>query len=295
VLWELDPVEVRPRARPARLSPVLPSPEEQIFAAEQVDVAAFKNFLRTNNLAVIVSRNVTTRDHSDKQQPFNLRIADTSTKTVAGSTARLYDISHLQLFEADQVRGIYGGTRAGRRVIAQNLHGTAADWNGPSATDPVGSVRLGVDGSMAAFVPARRAMTWQLTDSTGAPVVRERYWLTFQPGEIRSCSSCHGINQRDQAGNGTPTNPPEALRSLLRVWKSQTGYASQLRFSALKRSATGKLTLQSTTDNSPLLILETSPDLTNWIPVRTNSNSGSGSAWDVDTTAFRGFFRINAR
>ena len=39
---------------------------------------------------------------------------------------------------------------------------------------------------MAAFVPARRAMTWQLTDPAGAPVVRERYWLTFQPGEIRT-------------------------------------------------------------------------------------------------------------
>jgi hypothetical protein len=295
VLWELDPVEVRPRTRPARLSPTLPSPEEQIFTAEEVDVVAFKNFLRTNNLAVIVSRNVTTRDHSDKQQPFNLRIAGSSTKTVASATARIYDISHLQLFEADQVRGIYGGNRAGRRVIAQNLHGTAADWNGASGSDPLGSVRLGTDGSMAAFVPARRAMTWQLTDPAGAPVVRERYWLTFQPGEIRSCASCHGINQRDQAGNGTSTNPPEALRSLLRAWKAQTGYASQLRFSALRRSAAGKLTLQSTAAGSPLLILETSPDLTNWIPVRTNYNSGSGSAWDVDTTAFRGFFRINAR
>ncbi len=295
VLWELDPVEVRARTRPPRLASKLPSPEEQIFTAEQVDVAAFKNFLRTNNLAVIVSRNVTTRDHSDKQQPFNLRIAGTSTKTVASAAAKLYDISHMQFFEADQLRGVYGGSRAGRRVIAQNLHGTANDWNAGSATDPVGSVRLGIDGSMAAFVPARRAMTWQLTDTAGAPVVRERYWLTFQPGEIRSCTSCHGINQRDQAGNGAPTNPPEALRSLLRAWKSQTGYASQLRFAALKRNTGPKLTLQSTPAASQILILETSSDLTNWTPVRTNANSPTGSSWDVDISAFRGFYRINAR
>jgi hypothetical protein len=295
MLWELDPVEVRPRTRPARLSSTLPSPEEQMFAAEQIDIAAFKNFLRTNNLAVIVSRNVTTRDQADKQQPFNLRIAGTTTKTVASATARLYDISHLQLFEADQIRGIYGGTRAGRRVIAQNLHGTATDWNGTSSSDPVGSVRLGTDGSMAAFVPARRALAWQLTDTTGAPVVRERYWLTFQPGEIRSCTSCHGINQRDQAGNGTPINPPEALRSLLRAWKLQTGYASQLRFSGITRGAAGKLMLQNTTATNPLLILESSPDLKNWTPVRTNSNSASTSNWEIDSTAFRSFFRINAR
>jgi len=35
VLWELDPVEVRPRTRPARLTSIIPSPEEQIFTAEQ--------------------------------------------------------------------------------------------------------------------------------------------------------------------------------------------------------------------------------------------------------------------
>jgi len=31
----------------------------------------------------------------------------------------------------------------------------------------------------AAFLPARRAMTHQLTDTNGAPVVRERYWITI--------------------------------------------------------------------------------------------------------------------
>jgi hypothetical protein len=72
---------------------------------------------------------------------------------------------------------------------------------------------------MAAFVPARRAMTWQLTDADGAGVVRERFWLTFQPGEIRVCTSCHGLNELDQAGDPMPENPPEALRTLLQWWQ----------------------------------------------------------------------------
>ncbi|MCB1058408.1 MAG: hypothetical protein KDD11_23140, partial [Acidobacteria bacterium] len=48
----------------------------------------------------------------------------------------------------------------------------------------------------------------------------ERYWLTFQPGEIRVCTSCHGLNTQDQAGETVPTNPPEALRALLQQWKA---------------------------------------------------------------------------
>ncbi len=44
------------------------------------------------------------------------------------------------------------------------------------------------------MIPARRAMSWHLTDPAGVPQVRERYWLTFQPGEIRVCASCHGLS-----------------------------------------------------------------------------------------------------
>ncbi|HBL32043.1 MAG TPA: hypothetical protein DD490_34910, partial [Acidobacteria bacterium] len=82
------------------------------------------------------------------------------------------------------------------------------------------SVRIAADGSVAAFVPAGRALTWQLTGTQGQAVVRERYWLTFQPGEIRTCSSCHGPSSRDQANHTAPTNPPAALASLLRYWKT---------------------------------------------------------------------------
>ncbi len=62
-------------------------------------------------------------------------------------------------------------------------------------------------------------MTWQLTDPAGTGVVRERYWVTFQPGEVRVCGSCHGVNQFDQAGHTPPTNSPQALADLLAYWK----------------------------------------------------------------------------
>jgi len=72
---------------------------------------------------------------------------------------------------------------------------------------------------VAALVPAHRALSWQLTAADGTPVVRERYWLTFQPGEIRVCASCHGVNALDQAGQSPPANPPQALAQLLEWWK----------------------------------------------------------------------------
>jgi hypothetical protein len=55
--------------------------------------------------------------------------------------------------------------------------------------------------------------------------VKERFWVTFQKGEIRTCASCHGINTSDQTGTvanpvGPPTNPPQALASLLGYWKA---------------------------------------------------------------------------
>ena len=118
--------------------------------------------------------------------------------------------------------------RAGRRVLAQRMHDPRA-LNPPLAPDaPAASVELGDDGSMAALVPTERALTWHLTNGAGTPVVRERYWLTFQPGEVRVCASCHGLSQFDQAGNTAPTNSPEALRQLLKLWKVITAPPNQL-------------------------------------------------------------------
>lgn len=85
---------------------------------------------------------------------------------------------------------------------------------------PSGSVQIGDDGSAAAIVPSRRALTWQLTDSGGDAVVRERYWLSFKPGEVRVCASCHGLTDVDQLGQTQPTNVPEALTQLLTQWRT---------------------------------------------------------------------------
>jgi hypothetical protein len=60
-------------------------------------------------------------------------------------------------------------------VLAQTLHDatvTAHNPDNPGA--PAGSVAVAADGSVAAFVPVRRALSWQLLDPTGTAVVRER-------------------------------------------------------------------------------------------------------------------------
>jgi len=224
LLWELDPVEVVARPRPPAFKTPIPAPELAAFSAAGVPVNQFQDYLRTHELALIVSRDVTTRDRADHLQPFNLRVAGTSHQTV-GAGGKIYDVAWLQLFQADQLRGLNFGNpaapRAGRRVLAQHLHEPAVDNPAVSAS-PIGSVQVGPDGSSAALVPASRALSWQLTDTNGVGVVRERYWLTFAPGEIRSCTSCHGINLTDQAQHSTPTNTPLALITLLNYWKTNS-------------------------------------------------------------------------
>jgi hypothetical protein len=221
-LWELDPVEVVARAVPPLTAErALDAPEEQALAAEGVQLADLQQFLVANQLALIVSRNVTRRDQNDRQQPFNLRVPG-GVQTL-GAGGRVYDVSYLRIFQGDLIRGLRNGVPTslnGKRVLAQPLHEPAAD-NPPAPGAPSGSVRLGTDGSMAALVPARRAMSWQLVDPAGEPVVNERYWISFQPGEIRLCASCHGANELDQANQPPPTNVPQALRTLLQHLKAQ--------------------------------------------------------------------------
>lgn len=195
-LWELQPVEVRARPRPTPRATPLEEPEARVFREEKVDPEAFRADLRKRGLAAVVSRDVTRRDAADKQQPFNLRLAGTT----APLPGKAYEVAHMQFFSGQQVRGT---NRAGRRVLARDA----------------GTVAVAADGSVAALVPANRAMTWQTTDAAGTPVVRERYWLTFQAGEVRVCNSCHGVNTRDQLGQPVSQQAPEALRKLLREWK----------------------------------------------------------------------------
>ncbi len=222
-LWELQPVEVRPRAKPVPPPRPLPGPEASVFTDLDIDPADFRAYLLERDLAVIVSRNVTRRDVLDVQQPYNLKVAGAATQTV-GSSGKLYEVATMQLFQADLLRGTGGvdDPSPGRRVLARALHDDLGLNQFVDAAPPA-SVALGADGSMAAFVPARRATSWQLLAPDGTPVVRERYWLSFAPGEIRVCATCHGLSSIDQVGGGVPENPPEALRDLLVRWQEGGG------------------------------------------------------------------------
>jgi len=215
-LWELEAVELRPRPRPVRARSGLEAPERAALAAEGVDEAVLRRWLTTRGLALIVTRDQTSRDRAELQQPFNLRVPG-GVRTVSRDKpgGRTYEIAHFQLFQGDQVRAYPG--RPGRRVLAKALHEAS---NPANPGGPPGSVRIARDGSTAALVPAGRALTWQTTDPQGTAVVRERNWISFQAGEMRVCASCHGVNQRDQAGRFAPLNQPEALRDLLKWWKT---------------------------------------------------------------------------
>jgi hypothetical protein len=216
-LWELDPVEVKPTSRPTvRSTPVVETPEKSVFNEEGVNEADFRNWLVSRNLALIITRNNTSRDRSDVQQPFNLAVPN-GTRSVVPGGGTVYEISNFQIFQADMLRG-YGNGKSGRRALATQSEIVRS--NNPPISGPVGSVQIALDGSSAALVPTGKAITWQLTDPSGEPVVRERNWITFQPGEIRTCAGCHAINETDQLGRSSPVNKPEALRALLRYWKN---------------------------------------------------------------------------
>ncbi len=214
-LWELQPIEVRPHAAPPDATDSLPAIEQNVLAEElggQSGIDALRAYLVANDLALISSRDVTVR--ADRQQDFNLKIAWSNHQTAApGSTPK--ELGYLQFFEGQQLRGFENGT--GRRVLARTMPGSQ---NPVVAGAPNGAVKLGVDGSMAAFVPAGRALSWQTTETDGTAAVRERYWLTFQPGEIRACTNCHGVNTVDVFGGPIPQNEPAALRELARWWKT---------------------------------------------------------------------------
>lgn len=229
--WELDPAEVAPRNEPnAPGAPAIHSVTTAAFAAANVHIPTFQNYLVANNAALSVSFDVTKRDRHDTQQPYNLRVAWSGHQTLkpgtlntVGSPGAPYDIAWVRFFQGDLRRGylLGGATPApGRRIVATPLHTTMAE-NVQTAGAPAGAVRIGDDGSVAAILPAGKAMTWEMLNNDAATTsqVKERFWVTFQPGEIRSCANCHGINTADQAGAGSPTNAPKALDDLLTQWK----------------------------------------------------------------------------
>lgn len=229
-MWELGAVEVRARPVPPQTAETVESPEQSAFAQTGVDPQAFRDFLRERNLGVVVMRDVTTRDRADRQQPFNLRVDGSTHQNPPNASGIVYTISHMQFLQADQIRGLtMGGStpRPGRRVLAMPMHeAEALALNPPAAGAPPGSVRIAADGSVAAFVPAGRALVWQTTAPNGQPVVRERYWLTVQPGEVRACDGCHGVNTASHSGQPPSTQVAEAFVDLLGRWQSQNAAQS---------------------------------------------------------------------
>jgi len=224
VQWELQPVEVRARPIPTPAKSSVGPIEAQVFAEENVDLPTFQADLAQRNLALCISRNVTARDTADKQQPYNLRIPG-GASSVANS-GQIYDITHLTFLQADYLRGYTDGPGGlpmpGRRILAVPMHDTT-NFNYASSQPgaPLGGTELMADGSQATIIPANRAVTWHLTGpNNNDSVVKERYWISFRPGEIRTCANCHGINAVDQLGRPAPANPPLALRKLLQLWRT---------------------------------------------------------------------------
>lgn len=252
-LWELQPVELVARNRPATHTTQLADPEKAIFAEAGVDPLDFQAFLRDRNLGLVVSRNVTTRDRIDRQQPFNLFVPGGLAVTV-GAQGKRYEAAQFQIFQGDLIRAFGGPDHPvpGRRILAQPLHEETI-VNASDAGGPPGSVMVAPDGSIAAIVPARRPLTWQVSDSHGIGVVRERYWLTLQPGEIRVCSSCHGVNTADQAGQGIATNPPEALRIALATWKSSPAPPPAFRLSLSRGKGDSATTIRGKTRDNGIV------------------------------------------
>lgn len=221
-LWEIEPTEVVARPEPPMTETALETPELAAFNTAGVDPATFKAWLIAHDAGLLVSRNVTSRDDADQQQPYNLRVPNGVKSTANGG--KLYDISTMQIVEGDAVRGNTG--RDGRRKLARSMTepaGTSVSLlPNPSGGLP-GSVSIYPDGSVAAVVPATRALSWQTVDPANNPVVRERYWLTVGKGEVRACDSCHGTNTLNQSGNPPPQNTPAALTDLLAYWKAHQG------------------------------------------------------------------------
>ncbi len=230
-LWELQPVEVRARPVPTPVSTPVNPIEQQVFVEEGVDLPTFQADLAARSIALVVSRNVTARDEADKQQPYNLSVPG-GVSTIADG-GKVYSITHLQYLQADYLRGYTYGTtnlQPGRRVLAVPMHATTnLNYTSSQPNAPIGGTELMSDGSQATFIPANRAVTWQLTGTNNNDsVVKERYWINFRPGEVRTCANCHGINAVDQLGRPAPTNAPLALRQLLRLWRTNSANAYSL-------------------------------------------------------------------
>lgn len=224
-MWEFSPVEVRARPAPPTPAFEILTPEQQAFVQAGVDPQDFRDYLIANGLGVIVVRDATSRDRGEKQQPYNLRVPggrETLERNAQGQVipGQVYEIAAMQMVQGDQIRG---WLNEGRRVIGQFMHDPAAAFHNTHAVPGLqGAVPVNSDGSVALYVPTRRALSWQTVGPAPAhtPQVLERYWLTLQPGEIRACDGCHGVNELNQARQPASQQTATAFVELLGRWKA---------------------------------------------------------------------------
>lgn len=73
-----------------------------------------------------------------------------------------------------------------------------------------GVVPVEADGSAHFVVPAQRAIFLQALDEDYREIQRERTYVNYLPGEVRSCTGCHGQAER----TGVPTLSPTPLALL---------------------------------------------------------------------------------
>lgn len=76
-----------------------------------------------------------------------------------------------------------------------------------------GVVPVEEDGSAHFVVPADRAIFLQALDKDFRELQRERTYVNYSPGEVRSCTGCHGQSNRTSTGGATPAalnRPPSS-------------------------------------------------------------------------------------
>lgn len=151
VLWELNPVEVRARTRPARLQKPLEGPEAQVFAQAGVDVNELRAFLEANKLALFVTRDVTTlvTQPTSSSPSISRSLAPRTRQLGRRHDLRRRLSANLPGRSVARLDGLLQRTRP-RPVavlIAQNLHDAAAVSANPALSGaPVGSVKVASDG-----------------------------------------------------------------------------------------------------------------------------------------------------
>jgi len=68
-----------------------------------------------------------------------------------------------------------------------------------------GIVPVEADGSAHFLVPANRSVFYQALDEDYREIQRERTYVNYLPGEVRSCSGCHGQHSLTPTSNGAAT------------------------------------------------------------------------------------------